>query len=121
MHQTQPYQQYPAYQNQDQTGVEQQYAASSYYQQAPAEYNYQADGVTPMPQASAVRSWFDFSDSGYLKGFMLGAGVTLLLTNDTVQRALVKGAVKTWSLFQGGVEEVKEQFRDVKAEMSHEE
>ncbi len=67
-----------------------------------------------------LRSWVAFSNSCYLKGFLLGAGATLILTNSTVQRVLVRSAVKVWSLFQGGVEEVKEQFRDVQAEMSQE-
>jgi hypothetical protein len=73
------------------------------------------------PAPTGVASWFDFSNSGYLKGFLAGAGATLLLTNSTVQKALVRGTVKAWSFVQGGMEEVKEQFQDVKAEMSQEE
>lgn len=65
-------------------------------------------------------SWFEFSNSGYLKGFLIGAGATLVLTNPTVQKSMVRGTVKIWSLLQGGVEEVKEQFQDIKAEMSEE-
>jgi len=69
---------------------------------------------------SGFISWFEFSNSGYLKGFFVGAGATLLLTNPGVQKAMIRGGVKLWSLFQGGVEEVKEQVKDVKAEMSQE-
>jgi hypothetical protein len=76
--------------------------------------------IPPVAPDSGIGSWFQFSNSGYLKGFLLGAGVTLLLTNPTVQKTLVRGTVKLWSLAQGGVEEVKEQFRDIKAEMSQE-
>lgn len=65
--------------------------------------------------------WFAFSDADYLKGFFIAAGATLVLTNPGVQRAVIRGAVKVWTFFQGGVEEVKEQFRDVKSEMSQEE
>jgi hypothetical protein len=72
------------------------------------------------PQPSQFGSWFDFSSAGYLKGFLAGTGITLLLTNTGVQKALIRGTVKVWSTFQGGVEEVKEQFKDVKAEMSQE-
>ncbi len=78
----------------------------------PALYKY---GEVP---ATGVNSWFDFSNSGYLKGLVLGAGATLLLTNPTVQKAVVRSTVKLWSFVQGGVEEVKEQFHDIKAEMS---
>jgi hypothetical protein len=89
-------------------------------QQEPQYYQYGANdyGYLPVPTADGVRSWFDFSDSCYMKGLLLGAGVTVLLTNASVQKALVRGTVKLWSFVQGGVEEVKEQFQDIKAEMS---
>lgn len=72
----------------------------------------------PAPTASWTRGWFAFSDSSYLKGLVLGAGVAYLLSNPAVQKALVKGAVTLWSTIQGGVEEVKEQIQDIKSEMS---
>lgn len=68
--------------------------------------------------AGGTGGWLDFSHPGYLKGLLLGAGVTLLVTSPSVQKFLIRGAVKAWSMIQGGMEEVKEQFRDVKAEMS---
>ena len=83
-------------------------------------YYYQDGVYAPVEAAAGYKSWFDFSNACYLKGFLVGAGVTLLLTNPTTQKALVRGAVKIWSFVQGGVEEVKEQFQDVKAEMSQE-
>jgi hypothetical protein len=102
---------------------QQYYPQDSYYSQHGAtEYGYlpvRAD-MANLP-AGGIGSWFNFSDTVYLKGFAIGAGVTLLLTNSAVQKALVRGSVKLWSLVQGGVEEVKEQFRDVKAELSQEE
>ncbi len=73
---------------------------------------------TAGPQTSA--GWFDFSHAGYLRGILIGTGAALVLTNPAVQKALVFGTVKIWSLFQSGMEEVKEQFRDVNAEMSQE-
>jgi hypothetical protein len=83
-------------------------------------YSHEMNRQTAMavPPAFGLGTWFDFSSAGYLKGFLAGAGLTLLLTNTHVQKALVRGSVKIWSTFQGGVEEVKEQFKDVKAEMS---
>jgi hypothetical protein len=38
-----------------------------------------------------------------------------------VRQAIISGAVKVWSAVQGGVEEVKEQIQDVKAELSYKE
>ena len=69
-------------------------------------------------QDSAVTSWFNFTNLDYLKGLALGAGVVLVATNPTVQKAVVSGAVKTWAALQGGVEELKEQVQDAKAELS---
>lgn len=65
-----------------------------------------------------LESWFNFRNSGYLKGFVVGAGLALVLTNPAVQKAMVSAGVRLWSTVQGGVEEVKEQIQDVKAEMS---
>ncbi len=70
------------------------------------------------PQTGAVQSWFDFQNSSYLKGFVVGAGIALVLANPTVQKALVSGAVKVWTGLQGGVEEIKEHVKDIKAEIS---
>ncbi|PID40001.1 MAG: hypothetical protein CR984_05470 [Proteobacteria bacterium] len=67
---------------------------------------------------STVTTWFDFSNPNYIKGLLVGAGATLLVTNPTVQNAVVKGAVAAWSAVVGGIEEVKERIRDAKAERS---
>ncbi|QTA86994.1 Uncharacterized protein dnm_030210 [Desulfonema magnum] len=66
-------------------------------------------------------AYFNFSDPCYLKGFFVGAGLTFLLTNSTIQRAIVRGTVNLMSVVQGGVEEVKEQIKDIKSEMSQKE
>ena len=52
-----------------------------------------------------------------LAGLVAGAAVTLLLTNETVQRGLIRTLVGAWSQVQGGIEEVKERFRDAEAEL----
>lgn len=70
------------------------------------------------PASSWTTGWLSFNDPGYLKGLVLGAAVTYVLTNPKVQRALVKGAVTLFSAVQGGFEEVKEQIQDIKSEMS---
>ncbi len=53
----------------------------------------------------------------FLKGLLIGAAATYLLTNESVQRSVIKGTVKAWSLLQGGVEELKERFHDAEAEV----
>lgn len=88
-----------------------------YAQADPAAYAAQSGSFAPAP-TSWTQGWFSVTDSGYIKGLLLGAAATYLLTNPKVQRAMVKGAVTLWSSVQGSVEEVKEQIQDIKAEMS---
>ncbi|EFL51199.1 conserved hypothetical protein [Solidesulfovibrio fructosivorans JJ]] len=93
-----------------------QYAATG-GQYDPAAYAAQTGAYAPAA-SSWTQGWFAASDPGYLKGLLLGAAATYLLTNPKVQRAMVKGAVALWTSVQGSVEEVKEQIQDIKAEMS---
>jgi len=79
----------------------------------PSQYGY----YPPAPE-SWTQGWFAFTDAGYVKGVLLGAAVTYVMTNPKVQRAMVKGVVALWTSVQGSVEEVKEQIKDIKAEMS---
>ncbi|MCP4114571.1 MAG: hypothetical protein GY737_04070 [Desulfobacteraceae bacterium] len=69
-------------------------------------------------QTGLTSGWLDFSDSSYLKGFLIAAGVTLVATNPKVREKMTEGAIKTWAAVQGGVEEFKEKIQDVRAEMS---
>ena len=55
----------------------------------------------------------------FLKGLLIGAAATYLLTNEQVQRTAIKGVVQAWSLLQGGLEEIKERFGDAQAELNH--
>jgi hypothetical protein len=71
--------------------------------------------------SNGLSSFFDFKDERFLKGAIVGAAATFLLTNDSVQKSAIKSVVKIWSLFQGGVEEMKERFRDAEAEIKSEE
>lgn len=57
------------------------------------------------------------ANTRFLKGAAVGALAAYLLSNPEVQQSVIKGAVKTWSLLQGGVEEMKERFRDAEAEL----
>ena len=72
----------------------------------------------PEPPVSYVASWFDYSNPSYVKGLLIGAGATLLISNPTVQTAVVRGAVSVWSTIVGGIEEIKERVRDARAEKS---
>ena len=81
-------------------------------------YQYYTNNYPQSPATSLTQGWFAVTDPGWIKGLIIGAGITYLATNPAVQRALVKGAVTAWSAVQGGFEEVKEQIQDIKSEMS---
>ena len=71
------------------------------------------------PQASSA-PWIDFRDERFVKGLLVGAAATFLLTNEGVQKGAIRSMVRLWSLMQGGVEEMKERFRDADAELQAE-
>ncbi|NEV62499.1 hypothetical protein [Thiorhodococcus minor] len=90
----------------------------------------QAQGMGPaqpgMPHHLAYQpyqqpsgSLLNMPNDRFLKGMLIGVAATYLLTNEQVQRTAIKGVVKAWSLFQGGIEEVKEKFGDAAAELHH--
>jgi hypothetical protein len=97
------------------------YQDANQYGASGAQAGMQMSAQASAPQTSTLASWVNFSDPGYLKGLALGAGVALVVSNPKVQQAVVSGAVKLWAAIQGGVEEIKEQIQDVKAELSREE
>ncbi len=67
-----------------------------------------------MPAATATNA---NNASRFVKGVLIGAAVAYILSNEKVQQSTIKTAVKAWSLMQGGVEEMKERFRDAEAEL----
>ena len=69
---------------------------------------------------SGLSSFFNFRDERFIKGAITGAALTFLLTNDSVQKNAIKSVVKLWTLFQGGMEEIKERFKDAEAEIKTE-
>lgn len=69
----------------------------------------------PQAQSTYFQGWVDYRNPSYVKGAVVGAAVTLLLTNPTVKKTIIKSVVGIWGMFQGGVEELKEQIRDVQA------
>lgn len=86
-----------------------------------AGYGQAAYTYAPAPVASSSFLGLNFQDQQFWKGAILGAGITLLLTNDTIQKGLIKSTAKIYGAVQGGVQEIKEKFEDVQAEMRHKE
>lgn len=99
-------------------GIHPRHYAPAY--SAPPGYYAQA-GYAPYPHHdSGLGSFFNFRDERFVKGAITGAALTFLLTSDTVQKNGIKSLVKLWSLFQGGIEEIKERFKDAEAEVKTE-
>lgn len=76
--------------------------------------------VPATPSPSSVFS-LDVKSSTFWTGAVLGAGLTLLVTNESVQKTVMKTASKLMAATSGGVEELKEKYRDAKAEVDAEE
>ncbi len=73
--------------------------------------------LNPLVPASPTFLGFNFQDQQFWKGLLIGAGVTLLVTNDKVQKTAMKGISKIFHAAQSGVEELKEKFEDIQAEV----
>ncbi|WP_419765849.1 MAG: YtxH domain-containing protein [Arcobacter sp.] len=67
------------------------------------------------PQQNNSASGFNTGD--FVKGALIGAAVTYLLTNKNAQENAFKAFGKGNELFQAGIEELKERYEDVKAQM----
>ncbi|PIE58675.1 MAG: hypothetical protein CSA33_01875 [Desulfobulbus propionicus] len=70
--------------------------------------------VYPAPSTSLLG--INVQDTQFWKGALIGAAVTLLLTNESVQKGVVKTVSKVTAAAQCGIEEMKEKFEDAKAE-----
>ena len=69
-------------------------------------------GIDEKPDRSA--------GADFIKGAVIGAAATWLLTNEKVQGALFKSIARLGGMFQGGIEELKEQYEDAQAEVMSE-
>src|SRR6056297_12282 len=82
---------------------------------------YYPQGMPPTaarpPSVGSAGAGGPLSNTRFFKGAFVGALAAYLLSHPEVQEAAVRGAVKTWSLVQGGVEEMKDRFRDAEAEL----
>lgn len=74
--------------------------------------NQQFGNTQQNPQNQGV-----FNNSDFVKGALVGAAVTFLLTNKGAQETIMKAASKGSELFQAGMEELKERYEDTKAQM----
>jgi hypothetical protein len=90
--------------------------------QLPSMGNYGYPMYAPQfaPQFAQQQQSSSLLNERFFKGLLIGAAAAYLLTNENVQRTAIKGAVKAWSLLQGGVEELKERFHDAEAEIRSE-
>lgn len=61
-----------------------------------------------------------FDTSSFVKGALIGAAATYLLTNENVQKNIFKLFAKGSSMLQAGMEEMKERMEDAKAELEDE-
>lgn len=59
----------------------------------------------------------NFDTQKFLLGALIGAAGAYLLTNENAQKNLMKAIAKGSTLFQAGIEEMKERFEDAKAEI----
>lgn len=75
------------------------------------------------PYINATNSNNSIFNSGnaqrdFIVGTLIGAAASFILTNENAQKALLKGFAKLSSLFEMGVEELKERYEDAKAEVN---
>lgn len=75
--------------------------------------NTQAQQTMQNPEAPSANG-FDSGD--FLKGALVGAAVTFLLTNKGAQESIMGAFSKGSELFQAGMEELKERYEDAKAQ-----
>ena len=61
------------------------------------------------------------TQNDFIKGALIGAVATFILTNENAQRAIFKGFAKVSGLCEAGIEELKERYEDAKAEVNSQE
>jgi hypothetical protein len=101
--------------------MEQAYGGGAGSYSGQASYGMPTHPVYAYPRQAQQQSTslLGFGNDRFMKGLLIGAAATYLLTNESVQRTLIKGVVQVWSTLQGGIEEVKERFHDAEAEIHH--
>lgn len=69
-------------------------------------------------QNSTQNTLFGNTKKDFVVGAVIGLAATFILTNENAQKAVLKGFAKLSSLFEMGVEELKERYEDAKAEVN---
>ena len=59
----------------------------------------------------------NFNAAGFVKGLVLGGIAAYVLTNPKAQECVFKAIIKGGELINAGIEELKERFEGVKAEL----
>lgn len=72
---------------------------------------------TPNQQTNQPTQNGSFINGDFVRGALIGAAVTYLLTNKNAQETIFKAFGKGSELFQAGIEELKERYEDAKAQM----
>lgn len=87
-----------------------------YYANQNPYYN-QAGGQS-VPHSHSLTSWLGQTSSDrFIRGLIIGAAATYILTNEKAQKAIIKTGMKLYGAVAGGVEEIKEKIMDAKAEL----
>jgi hypothetical protein len=68
-------------------------------------------------QSSPSTQESGFNNGDFIKGVLIGALATYLLTNKNAQETIMKTIGKGSELFSAGIEELKERYEDAKAQM----
>jgi len=105
------------------------YVQQPYYQTQTVPTAQAVQATAPVPVLKTVPAaispvttylGLDVSAPTFWKGALLGAGVTLLVTNETVQKTVMRGMTKMMTATSSGIEELKEKYEDAKAEVDAE-
>ena len=96
---------------QNPTGLEQNPYIKNQVNMDPNAMNPMANNLANNQQDSL------FTNGDFIKGALIGAAVTFLLTNKGAQDSIMKAASKGNELFQAGMEEMKERYEDARAQM----
>lgn len=73
------------------------------------------------PQTNNNNLFSNINSSNLIKGALIGAAATYLLTNENLQKTLFKTFAKLGDVAGAGIEELKERYEDAKAELEAQE
>lgn len=77
-------------------------------------FNQTPQQTIPATNATTQNSFFN---GDFVKGALIGAVATYLLTNKNAQETIFKAFGKGSELFSAGIEELKERYEDAKAQI----